>query len=78
MSHGRYEDTPRTGTFRVPGEGAMLRKLARRGIVRERAASSPGANAPTSTEMGAMGLNSRVKSPRYRPIPRVTPMRGKQ
>jgi hypothetical protein len=68
-------DDPRTGQFRVPGEGAMLRRLARRGIVRARRPGSPIPGYRVRTENPSFDV---VKSPRYLPIPRVTPLRGKQ
>jgi hypothetical protein len=78
VSHPTYDGGTRTGPFRVPGGGEMLRSLARRGVVSRPAAAENGAAGDDMSSSQPTGLKSRVKSPRYRPIPRVTPMRGKQ
>ena len=69
---------PRTGTFRVPGEGEMLRQLARTAIVRPREADENGATMHRVRRIDDDQTRPRVKSLRYRPISRVTPIRGKQ
>jgi hypothetical protein len=69
---------PRTGRFRVPGEGAMLVQLARRGMVRRSASIE---NVDPTQRIRRIDDDlplPRVKSPRYRPISRVMPNRGKQ
>jgi hypothetical protein len=69
---------PRTAPFRVPGEGAMLVELARRGAVRR---SASGENVDSTQRIRRIDdeqPHPRVKSPGYRPITRLTPNRGKQ
>ena len=78
MSGSRASEGPRTGLFRVPGEGAMLLALARRGMVRRSAYIENGAVAHRIRRIDYELPLPRVKSPRYRPITLVTPKRGKQ
>jgi hypothetical protein len=69
---------PRTAPFRVPGEGAMLVQLARRGVVRR---SESAENVATTQRIRRIDDKSplpRVKSTGYRPISQVTPNRGNQ
>lgn len=69
---------PRTGQFRVPGEGALLVELARRGVVRHSASDE---NVDATQRIRRIDDDSphpRVKSPGYQPISTVMPKRGKQ
>jgi hypothetical protein len=78
MSETASSRGPRTGRFRVPGEGAMLAQLARRGMVRR---SAPIETVDPTQRIRRIDDDQplpRVKSPRYRPISRVMPNRGKQ
>ena len=75
MTTTSYGDDPRTGQFRVPGEGAMLRRLARRGMVHARRPGDPIPGYRVRADNRSLDV---IKSPRYQPIPRVTPLRGKQ
>lgn len=78
MSESASSRGPRTGRFRVPGEGAMLVQLARRGMVR-RSASIENVDPTQRIRRIDDDLpHPRVKSPGYRPITRLTPNRGKQ
>lgn len=69
---------PRTGTFRVPGEGEMLRQLARSATARRSEIDETGAAVHRVRRIDDDRTRPRVKSLRYRPISRVTPIRGKQ
>ena len=69
---------PRTGRFRVPGEGAMLVSLARRGMVTRLAPEQNGAATQRIRQNDEDHPLPRVKSPGYRPMSRMTPKRGKQ
>jgi len=78
MSGASSSGGTRKGHFRVPGEGAKLVELARRGVVHRSASDE---NVDPTQRLRQTDDNQpipRVKSPKYRPISRVTPMRGKQ
>jgi len=69
---------PRTGRFRVPGEGAMLVSLARRGVVTRMPWSQNGAGTHRIRQTDEIHPHPRVKSPGYAPMSSMTPKRGKQ
>jgi hypothetical protein len=75
---GMTNGGPRTGRFRVPGEGAMLVALARRGVVTGFPSGEIGAVAHRIRRIDDYSPLPRVKSPGYRPTTRMTPKRGMQ
>lgn len=75
---GMTNGGPRTGRFRVPGEGAMLVALARRGVVRRIAPGENVAARHRVLQNDETHPLPRVKSPGYKPMSRMTPKRGKQ
>jgi hypothetical protein len=69
---------PRTGRFRVPGEGAMLVELARKGVVARLSSHRNVAGTHRIRQNDETTPHPRVKSPGYMPMSRMTPKRGKQ
>ena len=78
MGEGMTIGGPRTGRFRVPGDGAMLVSLARRGVVRRIATGENVATRHRVLQNDESHPLPRVKSPGYKPMSRMTPKRGKQ
>jgi hypothetical protein len=78
IGEGMTNGGPRTGRFRVPGEGAMLVSLARRGVVRRIAPGENVAARHRVLQTDEIHPLPRVKSPGYKPMSRMTPKRGKQ
>jgi len=78
IGEGMTNGGPRTGRFRVPGEGAMLVALARRGVVRRMPSGEIVAARHRVLQNDEIHPLPRVKSPGYKPMSRMTPKRGKQ
>jgi hypothetical protein len=78
MTSSASSGGPRTGQFRVPGQGAMLVELARRGVVRRTASDENVDAMQRIRRIDDESPHPRVKSPGYRPISTVIPKRGKQ
>lgn len=78
MSSSASSRGPRTGQFHVPGQGAMLVELARRGVVRISESQENVDSTQRIRRNDDETPTPRVKSPGYLPITSVTPKRGKQ
>ena len=78
MNRSASSEGPRTGQFRVPGEGAMLVELARRGVVRRSASDENVDPMQRIRRIDDEIPLPRIKSPGYRPSTTVMPKRGKQ
>jgi hypothetical protein len=75
---GMTNGGPRTGRFRVPGDGAQLVALARRGVVSRLPSGQNGAGTHRIRQTDEFHPHPRVKSPGSAPMYSMTPKRGKQ